>query len=250
MGEVHDIHEARNQGHKIIKKLKHACLLESCGSKEQRVKMHDVIHDMALWLYCECGKEKNKILVYNDVCRLKEAQEILELKETEKMSLWDKNVEEFPKTLKCPNLKTLIVACNKLKKFPSRFFQFMPLIRDLDLSRNDNLSELPTGIGKLCAFRYLNLSFTKIRKLPVELTNLKNLMFLVLDHMFSLEIIPQELISSLISLKLFSMYNNNVLSGVEERLLDELESLNGINEIGMTIFTTLSFNKLNGSHKL
>ena len=116
--------------------------------------------------------------------------------------------------------------------------------------RNDNLSELPTGIGKLCAFRYLNLSFTKIRKLPVELTNLKNLMFLVLDHMFSLEIIPQELISSLISLKLFSMYNNNVLSGVEERLLDELESLNGINEIGMTIFTTLSFNKLNGSHKL
>ncbi|RVW23583.1 putative disease resistance protein [Vitis vinifera] len=148
--------------------------------------MHDVIHDMALWLYCECGKEKNKILVYNDVCRLKEAQEILELKETEKMSLWDKNVEEFPKTLKCPNLKTLIVACNKLKKFPSGFFQFMPLIRDLDLSRNDNLSELPTGI---------------------------------------------ELISSLISLKLFSMYNNNVLSGVEERLLDELESLNGINEI-------------------
>ena len=250
MGEVHDIHEARNQGHKIIKKLKHACLLESCSSKEQRVKMHDVIHDMALWLYCECGKEKNKILVYNDVCRLKEAQEILELKETEKMSLWDKNVEEFPKTLKCPNLKTLIVACNKLKKFPSRFFQFMPLIRDLDLSRNDNLSELPTGIGKLCALRYLNLSFTKIRELPVELTNLKNLMFLVLDRMFYLEIIPQELISSLISLKLFSMYNSNVLSGVEERLLDELESLNGISEIGMTIFTTPSFNKLKGSHKL
>ena len=56
--------------------------------------------------------------------------------------------------------------------------------------RNDNLSELPTGISKLCALRYLNLSFTKIRELPVELTNLKNLMFFVLDHMFSLEIIP------------------------------------------------------------
>ena len=89
MGEVHDIHEARNQGHKIVNKLKHACLLESCDSKEQRVKMHDVIYDMVLWLYCECGKEKNKILVYNDVCRLTEAQEILELKETKKMSLWD-----------------------------------------------------------------------------------------------------------------------------------------------------------------
>ncbi|RVW23554.1 putative disease resistance protein [Vitis vinifera] len=45
----------------------------------------------------------------------------------------------------------------------------------------------------------------------------------------------KELISSLISLKLFSMYNSNVLSGVEERLLDELESLNGISEIDIKI---------------
>ncbi|RVW87953.1 putative disease resistance protein [Vitis vinifera] len=107
LGEVHDIYEARNQGHKIVKKLKHACLVESYGLREKWVVMHDVIHDMALWLYGECGKEKNKILVYNDVFRLKEAAEISELKETEKMSLWDQNLEKFPETLMCPNLKTL-----------------------------------------------------------------------------------------------------------------------------------------------
>ncbi|RVW34120.1 putative disease resistance protein [Vitis vinifera] len=117
--------------------------------KRKTVKMHDVIHDMALWLYGECGKEKNKILVDNDVSRLKEAQEIPKMKEVEKMSLWDKNVEEFPQTLVCPNLKTLIMACNKLTKFPSGFFQFMPLIRVLDLSDNDNLTELPIGISEL-----------------------------------------------------------------------------------------------------
>ncbi|CBI36184.3 unnamed protein product, partial [Vitis vinifera] len=251
LGEVHDIHEARNQGHEIVKKLKHACLLESCGSREQRVKMHDVIHDMALWLYCECGEKKNKILVYNDVSRLKVAQEIPELKETEKMSLWDQNVEEFPKTLVCPNLQTLNVTGDKLKKFPSGFFQFMPLIRVLDLSNNDNFNELPTGIGKLGTLRYLNLSSTKIRELPIELSNLKNLMTLLLADMESSElIIPQELISSLISLKLFNMSNTNVLSGVEESLLDELESLNGISEISITMSTTLSFNKLKTSHKL
>ncbi|RVW87921.1 Disease resistance protein RPS5 [Vitis vinifera] len=178
LGEVHDIYEARNQGHKIVKKLKHACLVESYGLREKWVVMHDVIHDMALWLYGECGKEKNKILVYNDVFRLKEAAEISELKETEKMSLWDQNLEKFPETLMCPNLKTLFVRrCHQLTKFSSGFFQFMPLIRVLNLACNDNLS------------------------------------------------------------------------GVET-LLEELESLNDINQIRINISSALSLNKLKRSHKL
>ncbi|XP_034696815.1 disease resistance protein SUMM2-like [Vitis riparia] len=251
MGEVHDIHEARDQGKKIIKTLKHACLLESGGSRETRVKIHDVIRDMALWLYGEHGVKKNKILVYNKVARLDEDQETSKLKETEKISLWDMDVGKFPETLVCPNLKTLSVKkCHNLKKFPNRFFQFMLLLRVLDLSGNDNLSELPTGIGKLGALRYLNLSFTRIRELPIELKNLKNLMILIMDGMKSLEIIPQDVISSLISLKLFSIYESNITSGVEETLLEELESLNDISEISITICNALSFNKLKSSHKL
>ncbi|RVW23571.1 Disease resistance protein RPS5 [Vitis vinifera] len=251
LGEVHDIHEARDQGKKIINTLKHACLLESCGSKENRVKIHDVIRDMALWLYGEHGVKKNKILVYNKVARLDEDQETSKLKETEKISLWDMNVGKFPETLVCPNLKTLFVKkCHNLKKFPSGFFQFMLLLRVLDLSTNDNLSELPTEIGKLGALRYLNLSNTRIRELPIELKNLKNLMILLMDDMKSLEIIPQDVISSLISLKLFCIYESNITSGVEETILEELESLNDISEISTTISNALSFNKLKSSHKL
>ena len=250
LGEVHDIYEARNQGHKIVKKLKHACLVESYGLREKWVVMHDVIHDMALWLYGECGKEKNKILVYNDVFRLKEAAEISELKETEKMSLWDQNLEKFPETLMCPNLKTLFVRrCHQLTKFSSGFFQFMPLIRVLNLECNDNLSELPTGIGELNGLRYLNLSSTRIRELPIELKNLKNLMILRLDHLQSLETIPQDLISNLTSLKLFSMWITKIFSGVET-LLEELESLNDISDLRITISSALSLNKLKRSHKL
>ena len=166
------------------------------------------------------------------------------------MSLCDKKVEKFPETLVCPNLKTLIIkGCQKLTKFPSGFFQFMPLIRVLDLSYNENLSELPIGIGKLCALRYLNLSNTRIRELPIELRNLKNLMILLLDYMKSLGSIPQDVISSLISLKLFSNYVGNILSGVET-MLEELESLNGLSEISISISNALSFNKLKSSHKL
>ena len=164
--------------------------------------------------------------------------------------MWGQNVEKFPETLMCPNLKTLFVeSCHKLKKFSSGFFQFMPLIRVLSLACNDNLSELPTGIGELNGLRYLNLAATRIRELPIELKNLKNLMILRLDSMQSPITIPQDLISNLISLKLFNIWNTNILSGVEI-LLEELESLNDINEIGITISCALSLNKLKRSHKL
>ena len=105
----------------------------------------------------------------------------------------------------------------------------MPLMRVLNLSNNDNLIELPVEIGKLVALRYLNLSRTKIRELPIELTNLKNLMTLLLDSMKSLKIIPHELVPGLISLKFFSICSTYVSSGVES-LLHLLESLNGITD--------------------
>ncbi|RVW34095.1 putative disease resistance protein [Vitis vinifera] len=71
-----------------------------------------------------------------------------------------------------------------------------------------------------------------------------------MDGMKSVEIIPQDLISSLISLKLFSLYESNITSGVEETVLEELESLNDISEIRITICNALSFNKLKSSRKL
>ncbi|RVW23566.1 putative disease resistance protein [Vitis vinifera] len=49
--------------------------------------------------------------------------------------------------------------------------------------------------------------------------------------------------------KLFSMWNTNIFSGVET-LLEELESLNDINDIRITISSALSLNKLKRSHKL
>ena len=204
LSRVHDIHEARDQGRKIINNLKHACLLESC--RNGIVKMHDLIRDMALWLYSECGMEKNKVLVCNKVSGLKEVQEISKWKEAERMSLWDRNVEKLPETLLCPNLKTLFVReCFKLKTIPSGFFQFIPLLRVLDLCCSHRITELPAGIGELKALEYLNLSATDIRELPIELKNLKNLASLFLDEMRALEIIPSGVILSLTSLKLFSM---------------------------------------------
>ncbi|WJZ94654.1 hypothetical protein VitviT2T_013493 [Vitis vinifera] len=219
------------------------------------VKMHDLIRDMALWLYSECGMEKNKVLVCNKVSGLKEVQEISKWKEAERMSLWDRNVENLPETLLCPNLETLFVReCSKLKTIPSGFFQFIPLLRVLDLCCSHRITELPAGIGELKALEYLNLSSMDIRELPIELKNLKNLASLFLDEIYALEIIPSGVILSLTSLKLFSMWNDfgksNGLRGHEETLLEELEALNSISEVTISITSALSISKLKSCDKL
>ncbi|KAL6334969.1 hypothetical protein AAG906_023774 [Vitis piasezkii] len=61
LDEFDNLHEARNQGHNIIEHLKVACLFES--DEDNRIKMHDVIRDMALWLTSEYCGNKNKIVV-------------------------------------------------------------------------------------------------------------------------------------------------------------------------------------------
>ncbi|MBA0811558.1 hypothetical protein Gohar_003440, partial [Gossypium harknessii] len=52
LNEFDRISEAQMQGNDIISSLLNACLLENCGviGGENCVKMHDVIHDMALWI--------------------------------------------------------------------------------------------------------------------------------------------------------------------------------------------------------
>ena len=61
-----DVYEARNQGEEIIASLKFACLLED-SERENRIKMHDVIRDMALWLACDHGSN-TRFLVKDDAC--------------------------------------------------------------------------------------------------------------------------------------------------------------------------------------
>ena len=47
--DTNDIYGARLQGELVIGSLKSACLLEE-GKDEDKVKMHDVLRNMALWI--------------------------------------------------------------------------------------------------------------------------------------------------------------------------------------------------------
>ena len=254
LDEYDDIQEARNQGGKIIQMLTHACLLEEGAAPVlidgEYLKMHDVIRDMALWLACEKGKKKNKFVVKDGV-GLISAQEVQKWKDAQRIALWNEtSIEELREPPCFPNTETVIGRMERFM-FPSGFFTNMSVIRVLDFSNNKTLQLLAPEIGNLATLQYLNLSGTRIKYLPIELKNLKKLKFLMLDKLFLLEPLPNQMVSSLSSLQLFSM--KSLLSGLrvdEIMLLEELEQLEHINDISIMLTSIQSIQRLFESHKL
>ena len=247
LGEWRHIHDARTNGEEIIEQLNASCLLES-GQYEKHVKMHDVIRDMALWLACENGKKKNKCVI-KEHGRWIEGHEIAEWKETQRMSLWDNSIEDSTEPPDFRNLETLLASGESMKSFPSQFFRHMSAIRVLDLS-NSELMVLPAEIGNLKTLHYLNLSKTEIESLPMKLKNLTKLRCLILDDMEKLEAIPSQLISSLSSLQLFSLYASIGCNGDWGFLLEELACLKHVSDISIPLRSVLHTQKSVDSHKL
>ncbi|KAB2043459.1 hypothetical protein ES319_D01G019200v1 [Gossypium barbadense] len=239
LDEHTNLSNARNRGHFIIGSLIDACLLEKQGN--HRIKMHDVIRDMALWI---AGESEEKFFVKSGV-QLKEQPKDKKWEEIIRMSVMDNLIENLTDILACPNLQTLFLGRNRLKVIINDFFNFMPMLRVLDLSHNMNLKELPVGIGKLVSLEHLNLSFTHIRKLPIELKALKNLKYLNLERTRRLRIIPQ-LISSFSKLQVLKMEGCCYQCSL---VLEEMEHLNYLNVLTITFTSTSELEKALGFNK-
>ncbi|KAL5822935.1 hypothetical protein ACOSQ4_020835 [Xanthoceras sorbifolium] len=243
-----DIYDARNHGEYIIGRLKLACLLET-GEYKNIIKMHDVLRDMALKLASEEG---NKILVQERDGLFKPLG-FPRWKDVKRISLWGPNIEFFGETPSCPDLLTFLVKNTKLKKFPSTFFQSMNALKVLDLSYNKDLTNLPVSIGELINLHHLNLSYTSLKVLPIEIKNLMQLRILLLDDTKNLEAIPTGVLLSLSSLEVFSRLlptTVNVLHYDDIALLQELECLENISDVSLTLTTFRSVLKFKASSKL
>ncbi|KAH9715232.1 putative disease resistance protein [Citrus sinensis] len=121
-----DSFSAQNQGYYIVGTLVHAWLLEEVG--DDKVKLHGVLHDMALWISCEIEEEKENFLV----CAETNIKELLgELKALSsfhedgdlfgggevlaKELLGLKHLEELDFTLRCVHSLQILVSSNKLQ---------------------------------------------------------------------------------------------------------------------------------------
>ncbi|WRX26489.1 Leucine-rich repeat - like 10 [Theobroma cacao] len=191
LDEHDNISQARNQGHHIIGSLIHACLLEEVD--DWYVKMHDVIRDMCLWIACTCEAEKWKFFVQAGY-QLTKVPDVGKWRGIKRMSLMDNKIENLREAPNCPDLQTLFLSGNKpLDMIDDDFFQFMCVLKVLDLSRNKGIAEFPMGISKLVSLEYLDLSFTNIRELPIELRALKKLKCLRLQYIDNRIKIPRGL---------------------------------------------------------
>ncbi|XP_031263540.1 probable disease resistance protein At5g63020 [Pistacia vera] len=251
-GILHDIglEDARYAGEFIIGSLKNACLLEKVGDSDDYVKMHDVLRDMALWLATE---KENKIFVFENQESIKK-HGIATWKEAVRISLWGGSVKLFRETPFCPRLLTFLVRQTAVETFPSSCFQSMYAMKVLDLSKNLCLTRLPAML-EMINLQYLNLSDTNIQELPIVASSLTKLRFLLLDGTTDLKAISEGVISSLSSLQVFSRVptRNSQLNFQpfwNTTLLRELECLEEIEEISVTLFTVDAVFQFKSSPKL
>ncbi|KAJ4917642.1 Disease resistance protein (NBS-LRR class) family [Raphanus sativus] len=216
---------SNNKGHVIIGSLVRAHLLME---SETAVKMHDVLREMALWIGSTSEKEEEKQCVKSGV-KLSCIPDDILWSVLRRISLMSNQIEKISCCPKCPNLRTLFLGDNDLKGIPGKFFQFMPSLVVLDLSRNRRLRELPEEICSLTSLKYLNLSYTRISSLSVGLKGLRKLISLDLEKTYleSIDGIGRSL-PNLQVLKLFrSCHYIDARSIKELQLLEHLKILTG-----------------------
>ncbi|TYJ31484.1 hypothetical protein E1A91_A06G201800v1 [Gossypium mustelinum] len=239
LNEFDRVSDAQMQSDDIISSHLNACLLENGGEihGEECVKMHDMMHDMALWITSESEATENNFFVKAGAQLCKEPN-VVAWESVKRMSMMENKIEDLKGTPKCPNLRTLFLSQNELQVISDGFFQFMPRLTVLDLSRNLRLRALPKGISQLVCLECLDLSFTGISELPIGLKLLTKLKMLDLSYMHNLKKIPQHLVSSFSQLQIFRMWwsgcggypnEDNVLYGSNEKLMEELNGLQCLN---------------------
>ena len=79
------------------------------------------------------------------------------------------------------------------KKVPHDLLPMLRCLRVLSLSHYSNITELPDSIGKFKHLRYLNLSFTAVKRLPDSICKLCNLQTLKLSGCQYLAVLPKDM---------------------------------------------------------
>uniref|UniRef100_A0A1D1YXM9 Disease resistance protein RPS2 n=1 Tax=Anthurium amnicola TaxID=1678845 RepID=A0A1D1YXM9_9ARAE len=257
-----DMDRARGRGHTLITDLEAACLLERGKSDEtNRVKLHDTVRDMALWLTSGSVQGYNKKFLVH----AREGPEAPLLGterwgDATRISFMDNWELILPSSIPyCPNAETLLMNGNPhTVGVYDALFTSLPMLRVLDLSHT-GIAELPASIGLLVHLQYLNISLTRMVSLPKELGKLVNLRQLVMRWTRNLRRIPLEAFLPLSRLQSLNMSGSHYSwrwelteSDAEQQrgaCLRDLERLDGLSELGLDITTSDCLNGLLSSRR-
>nr|XP_010909488.1 disease resistance protein RPS2-like [Elaeis guineensis] len=129
-----------------------------------------------------------------------------------------------------------------LKLIPSNFFVSFPALSYLDLS-GTRIIKLPPEISRAENLQYLNLSFTDVTSLPESLRSLTKLKFLLLRGLQHLTEIPPGVISKLSILEVLYMNETRYEHWVEFETLTH-----GLKALGITVETVEAIERLSQLH--
>ncbi|GAY62531.1 hypothetical protein CUMW_218560 [Citrus unshiu] len=214
---VYTLEEARSRVHRLIDNLKSSCLLLD-GDDKDKVKMHDVIHFVAVSI----AAEKRMFNIPN-VADLEKKMEETIRKDPIAISLPQRDIQELPERLQYPNLQLFLLHTegDGPMQISDLFFEGTEELKVLSLTRIP-FSSLPSSLGRLINLQTLCLDWCQLEDVAAigHLKKLEILSFRDSDIELlpleigqltrSLEVIPPNVISKLSRLE--ELYIGNSFS--------------------------------------
>ncbi|KAF3433278.1 hypothetical protein FNV43_RR24380 [Rhamnella rubrinervis] len=226
--------EARCNVQSLVHTLKR-CFLLLDSNKEDCVKMHDIVRDVAISI---ASKKEHGFVVRCDN-ELEEWPEIDRREDCTTFSLVTNKIKKSLDSLRCPNLKLLHLSMNLLDQleFNKNFSLEMKELKVLALQKMhiqllpsslqvlQNLKTLHleycvlkdiSSIGTLVKLEILSLVGSEIQELPMEMRHLQHLKLLDITDCEKLKKIPPGVLSSLTRLEeLYMRHSFNGWSPVQ-----------------------------------
>ncbi|GMY21227.1 probable disease resistance protein At4g27220 [Fagus crenata] len=225
---INTLEEARNRLHREVRNLRDSSLLLDCPNTHEHFHMHDVVRDAAILI---ASKDEHNIFLVSDDRELKQLMDMDALKRCMALSISGIDIHELPNEMECPELRFLCVngGDKSLQIIPETFFDGMRKLKVLDFTQM-KLSSLPSSLHLLsnlttlcldfCAFEdmavigelknleILSLVGSNVSQLPREIGLLTHLRLLDLRKCSKLEVIPRNVLSSLVELEELYMGNS------------------------------------------
>ncbi|KAH9686969.1 Disease resistance protein [Citrus sinensis] len=243
------LEEARSRVHTLIGKLKSSCLLLD-GDAEDEVKMHDIIHAVAVSI-----AEEELMFNIPNVAYVEKKMEETIREGPIAISLPYRDIQELPERLGCPRLELLLLFSKRDSslQISDLFFQGTEELKVLDLA-GIHFSSLPSSLGRLINLQTLCLdgcrlneitiigqlrkleilSFrdSDVKELPLVIGQLTRLQLLDLTNCWSLVVIAPNVISKLSRLEELYICNSfSQWEKVEGGSNASLAELNGLSKL-------------------
>nr|GLL16698.1 disease resistance protein At4g27190-like isoform X1 [Ipomoea trifida] len=242
LDEHQNYEQLQNDVKRIVDCLISSCLLEKCAVGIDKVKMHDVVRDVGVWI-AKSSEDWCKSIINSGITEMQISQQLLSCSDkVKRVSFMHSKIAFLPDcTIQCPETTTLFLLGNwSLHEVPNSFLQGFQMLTTLDLSKS-NIMSLPDSLLQLLELRALNLrhcyllhelpplealrklqildcSFTPIAKLPAGFEKLTNLKILLLASTLQLREIPTGKFCKLHKLEFLNMEDSGIQWGSRDTI--------------------------------